>query len=157
MYTKALISAVNNFMEENGATRQNVADLCDVPIGTLNRLLSGNTDDIKSITYFKVAKGLNISLDSIAGITDEGSKPSPVPTLDMCDHCRTHGQIYTLNETIRRLTTDWGTQADIYKNLISSLTRDKRILFFCFIIVVAFVFILFSIDLMIPTVGWFRR
>lgn len=156
MYLEILVNEINARMNADNLTRQNVADLCDVPLGTLNRLLSGNTDDVKSYTCFKIAKGLNISLDAIADISPPSLPPSGTPAHSPCDYCRDHGQIAILREVIATTNDNLTTQAAYHQRTAARLAKEKRVLFTCLMLVVLFVFALFAIDILNPTVGWFR-
>lgn len=100
MFTPPLIDAVNKCMAEKRLNRNHVAELSNVPIGTLNRIMSGNSGDIYATTYLSLAKGLNISVDRIIGVEPE----TIVPT--SCADCPGNKEFHKSQEEIASLIRD---------------------------------------------------
>ena len=60
--------AFHDYMVLNNLTAQDVADRCDVPVGTIQNILSGKSADPRIETCVMIARGLGISLDFLAGL-----------------------------------------------------------------------------------------
>ncbi len=60
---------LNNLKAEKHFTNQQIADLSGVPIGTVNRLLSGQAENPTFFNVADIVKVLGGSLDAIAGIS----------------------------------------------------------------------------------------
>ena len=54
--------------EKRGLTNQQLADLSGVPVGTVNRILSGQTDNPSFQTICDLVLAMDGSLDELAGI-----------------------------------------------------------------------------------------
>ena len=59
---------LHDFMVLNKLTAQDAADRCNVPVGTIQNILSGKSADPRIETCVMIARGLGISLDFLAGI-----------------------------------------------------------------------------------------
>ena len=113
-------------------TNQELSDLSGVPIGTINRIMAGQTDNPSFQTVCDIVIALDGSLDELAGIKLPVEKEDNSAALN--------------TETIR-----------IYRQLIS--TKDKWIhrQFICLCLLVLFILAVLMIDLLNPSVGFFRR
>lgn len=133
--------------EAKNMTNQQLADLSDVPIGTVNRILSLSTDNPGINTILALATALEISLDELV----EAPVPPPVE-LDAL----TVAYEKQLEEKDKRI-------ADKDKRIedkdIELRYRGKwiKILFASFLVVIAFLIAWLIIDIVNPAVGWIRR
>ena len=68
--------------EKRGLTNQQLADLSGVPVGTVNRILSGQTDNPSFQTICDLVLAMDGSLDELAGIekAPEGPESVRVPS-----------------------------------------------------------------------------
>ena len=118
--------------EKRKLTNQQLSDLSGVPVGTINRILSGQTDNPSFQTVCDIVIALDGSLDELAGIRpkrDSEAENAKYPP---------------------------ETEA-IYKQMIHS--KDKWIfrLFVFSCVMVAFIMFLLIFDLLNPNIGFFRR
>lgn len=60
--------------EKRGLTNQQLADLSGVPVGTVNRILSGQTDSPSFQTICDLVMAMDGSLDELAGIEKDEAK-----------------------------------------------------------------------------------
>lgn len=60
--------------EKRGLTNQQLADLSGVPVGTVNRILSGQTDNPSFQTICDLVMAMDGSLDELAGIEKDEAK-----------------------------------------------------------------------------------
>ena len=112
-------------------TNQELSDLSGVPIGTINRIIAGQTDNPNFQTVCDIVIALDGSLDELAGIKPAAEKESQsAPNIEMIQ---------------------------MYRHLIS--TKDKWIhrLFICLCSLVVFILAILLIDLLNPSMGFFRR
>lgn len=61
---------------ELGLTNSATAEKCDLPLGTISRIVSRNTDNPSFYTMAALAKGLGLSLDELAGISNASETAS---------------------------------------------------------------------------------
>ena len=151
MYTKVLRAAIQNYMDQTHSTRQEVSKLCDVPLGTINRIFSTSINDVNTETYSKITKGLNISVDALWGISPEALPVS-------CKLCHESGIVKCLNDDKSRLHQDKETlyannmallkkyenAVDLYKEEQKTLKKERifsRILSAIFIVLLILEFI----------------
>ena len=80
-----LVTEIRRVKAEKGLTNQAIALITDVPVGTINRIVSEGSDNISYYNAGKIARGLGISLDKCLGIqtsaTDTPEPPVFVPPL----------------------------------------------------------------------------
>lgn len=57
------LERINEYKKKMGLTTENLSRLSGVPIGTLNKILSGATKDPKLETLKSIARVLNLSLN----------------------------------------------------------------------------------------------
>ena len=118
--------------EKRKLTNQQLSDLSGVPVGTINRILSGQTDNPSFQTVCDIVIALDGSLDELAGIRpkkdSEAENAKYTPEIEA-----------------------------IYKQMIHS--KDKWIfrLFVFSCVIVAFIVFLLIFDVLNPNIGFFRR
>ena len=116
--------------EKRKLTNQQLSDLSGVPMGTINRILSGQTDNPSFQTVCDMVMAMGGSLDELAGIqTPGGGEPSP-PGEDL---------IRLYERTIE------GKEKWLY-----------RLFFLCCVLVAVLLGVLIY-DLTHPMVGFFRQ
>lgn len=118
--------------ENSHLTNQQIADISGVPVGTVNRIMSGNCDDPKFQTISALATALNVSLD-------EFTEEKPTMESKKEEKAFYRDEMYLL-----------------FTKMIHRQTIEKNVLFIVLMSLVFFIVVLFSIDLLNPNVGWFR-
>lgn len=122
--------------EAQKLTNQQLADASGVPVGTVSRVLSGSADDPKFQTICQLAGALQVSLDDF--VAGHDSKTPQNPPTEPTPQQESDSLIQMLREVLRRQQ------------------KEKRILFLCLMLMIAFVMAVLIIDITNPTVGWFR-
>ena len=69
--------------EKRGLTNQQLADLSGVPVGTVNRILSGQTDNPSFQTICDLVLAMDGSLDELAGIEKDPEEPEAKASQDL--------------------------------------------------------------------------
>ena len=134
---KNISARLKELRDERGLTNAQIAELSGVPIGTVNRLLSGQTENPTAQNIADIVAALGGSIDVVMGIKQG-------------ENVKINNDVYT-------------TTCEMYREIIANkdaVINDKnkwiKTLFFCFIIMI-FVFIAIIIfDVLNPGVGYVR-
>lgn len=125
-----LSTRLKELKDQRKLTNQQLSDLSGVPVGTINRIMAGQTDNPSFQTVCDMVMAMGVSLDELAGIqTPGGGEPSP-PGEDL---------IRLYERTIE------GKEKWLY-----------RLFFLCCVLVAVLLGVLIY-DLTHPMVGFFRQ
>lgn len=119
--------------EARKLTTQQLSDLSGVPVGTINRILSGQTDNPSFQTVCDLVMAMDGSLDELVGIKD-------LPTEGGEKQARASKELLALYET-----------------MIASKNQWLHRLFVCCCVMVLVLIFLLIYDLTNPAVGFFRH
>lgn len=72
----AIHNQLKQLKEKRRLTNQQLADLSGVPIGTVNRILSGQTDNPSFQAVCDMVMAMDGSLDELVGIKEETASPT---------------------------------------------------------------------------------
>ena len=73
-----LSTRLKELKDQRKLTNQQLSDLSGVPVGTINRIMAGKTDNPSFQTVCDMVMAMGGSLDELAGIqTPGGGEPSP--------------------------------------------------------------------------------
>ena len=124
-----LISRCIAKMEEENLTNKDVAQIAKISEATVSRTLA--------------SRGANATAATIAAICAALGVSSDAAQYKIVDRSRSKDEVYELciEQAERRADRE---------------AREKRAISIAFLIAVAFIFTLFTIDLLNPNVGWFR-
>ena len=117
--------------EKRGLTNQQLADLSGVPVGTVNRILSGQTDNPSFQTICDLVLAMDGSLDELAGIEKE---PAPAEAKGRVNHDLIH----------------------LYEKMIDHKNRWIHRLFVLSCLLASIFVFLVIFDLMNPATGFVR-
>ena len=117
--------------EKRKLTNQQLSDLSGVPVGTINRILSGQTDNPSFQTVCDMVMAMDGSLDELVGIQQE------IPQAEK--KARASQEILSL-----------------YEAMIESKNKWLHRLFVCCCVLTLVLILLVIFDLMNPSVGFFR-
>lgn len=124
-----LISRCISKMDAENLTNRDVAQLAKISEATVSRTLA--------------SRGANATAATIAAICDAlGIFPEPAQ-YEVVERSRSKDEIYE-------------ARIEDFKQRAEKEAREKRVIFFAFLVAVAFIFTLFAVDLLNPNVGWFR-
>ena len=125
-----LSTRLKELKDQRKLTNQQLSDLSGVPVGTINRIMAGQTDNPSFQTVCDMVRAMGWSLDELAGMqTPGGGEPSP-PGEDL---------IRLYERTIE------GKEKWLY-----------RLFFLCCVLVAVLLGVLIY-DLTHPMVGFFRQ
>ena len=124
-----LSTRLKELKDQRKLTNQQLSDLSGVPVGTINRIMAGQTDNPSFQTVCDLVMAMGGSLAELAGIqTPGGGEPSPP------------------GEDLIRL----------YERTIEGKEKWLYRLFFLCCVLVAVLLGVLSYDLTLPRVGFFR-
>lgn len=125
-----LSTRLNELKDQRKLTNQQLSDLSGVPVGTINRIMAGQTDNPSFQTVCDMVMAMGGSLDELAGIqTPGGGEPSPPG-----------------EELIR-----------LYERTIEGKEKWLYRLFFLCCVLIAVLLGVLIYDLTHPMVGFFRQ
>ena len=125
-----LSTRLKELKDQRKLTNQQISDLSGVPVGTINRIMAGQTDNPSFQTVCDMVMAMGGSLDELAGIqTPGGGEPSPPG-----------------EELIR-----------LYERTIEGKEKWLYRLFFLCCVLVAVLLGVLIYDLTHPMVGFFRQ
>ena len=125
-----LSTRLKELKDQRKLTNQQLSDLSGVPVGTINRIMAGQTDNPSFQTVCDMVMAMGGSLDELAGIqTPGGGEPSPP------------------GEDLIRL----------YERTIEGKEKWLYRLFFLCCVLVAVLLCVLIYDLTHPMVGFFRQ
>ena len=111
-------------------TNQQLSDLSGVPIGTINRIMAGQTDNPSFQTVCDIVMAMGGSLDEVAGIqSKETPAENSLPSKDILA---------------------------LYQSMLSSKDMWLRRLFVTCCVLAAFILCVLAYDLMNPMIGYFQ-
>ena len=126
----AIHNQLKQLKEKRKLTNQQLSDLSGVPIGTVNRILSGQTDNPSFQSVCDMVMALDGSLDELVGIKEEAS-PS--------DKKSSNKEIIQL-----------------YEGIIADKEKWMIRLFTCCCILTLVLIGIVAFDLLNPNHGWFQ-
>ena len=125
-----LLTRLKELKDQRKLTNQQLSDLSGVPVGTINRIMAGQTDNPSFQTVCDMVMAMGGSLDELAGIqTPGGGEPSPPG-----------------EELIR-----------LYERTIEGKEKWLYRLFFLCCVLIAVLLGVLIYDLTHPMVGFFRQ
>ena len=74
-----LSTRLKELKDQRKLTNQQLSDLSGVPVGTINRIMAGQTDNPSFQTVCDMVMAMGGSLDELAGIQTPGPRRRPVP------------------------------------------------------------------------------
>lgn len=115
--------------ERRKLTNQQVSDLSGVPIGTINRILAGQTDNPSFQTVCDIVMAMGGSLDELVGIKEETPQEKKLAGKEIIQ---------------------------LYESMLADKEKWMHRLFVCCCILMAVLIGIAAFDLMNPQVGFFQ-
>lgn len=136
---------LNSIKKELGLTNAKISDKCNVPLSTVTRIFDTKTPSGNFETFVDIARGLNFSLDKLAGLTPP-SDSADIKLLKEKDD-----KINQLMEDVNTLREDNKTLREDNKHLRddNKTLRKEKIRFTWILVVMIVISVLYIIiDLM---------
>lgn len=127
----AIHNQLKQLKEKRRLTNQQLADLSGVPIGTVNRILSGQTDNPSFQAVCDMVMAMDGSLDELVGIKEETFSPTERKSAG--------------KEIIQ-----------LYEGIIADKNKWMIRLFTCCCVLTLVLIGIVAFDLLNPNHGWFQ-
>lgn len=127
----AIHNQLKQLKEKRRLTNQQLADLSGVPIGTVNRILSGQTDNPSFQAVCDMVMAMDGSLDELVGIKEETFSPTERKSAG--------------KEIIQ-----------LYEGIIADKNKWMVRLFTCCCVLTLVLIGIVAFDLLNPNHGWFQ-
>lgn len=127
----AIHNQLKQLKEKRRLTNQQLADLSGVPIGTVNRILSGQTDNPSFQAVCDMVMAMDGSLDELVGIKEETASPTERKSAG--------------KEIIQ-----------LYEGIIADKNKWMVRLFTCCCVLTLVLIGIVAFDLLNPNHGWFQ-
>lgn len=116
--------------EKRKLTNQQLSDLSGVPIGTINRIMAGQTDNPSFQTVCDIVMAMDGSLDELVGIKDETPLEKKAANKDLIQ---------------------------LYESMLENKEKWMHRLFTCCCVLMVVLIGIVAFDLMNPHIGFFQR
>ena len=116
--------------EKRKLTNQQLSDLSGVPIGTINRIMAGQTDNPSFQTVCDIVMAMDGSLDELVGIKDETPLEKKAANKDLIQ---------------------------LYESMLENKDKWMHRLFTCCCVLMVVLIGIVAFDLMNPHIGFFQR
>lgn len=135
------VSYIKMLMERENITQAELANLTDIPQGTLSRILNGSTDCPSYANIAAIIKALHGSLDVMAGIVDEPNS-EPVTMSE--------------RELYEKLIADKERQLRSLNGILEQKQQWLHKMWRALILTIIIIGIILIIDICIRSVGFIR-
>ena len=116
--------------EKRKLNNQQLSDLSGVPIGTINRIMAGQTDNPSFQTVCDIVMAMDGSLDELVGIKDETPLEKKAANKDLIQ---------------------------LYESMLENKEKWMHRLFTCCCVLMVVLIGIVAFDLMNPHIGFFQR
>jgi transcriptional regulator with XRE-family HTH domain len=130
--------------EEKDITNVEIARLSNIPLATITRIFNGSTPNPTFETFSHIAIALGASLDEIAGIKQPDAPPVPAPIEN------------TLN-SYSELLKEKDDRIKELKEEKELMRKEKLRITSAFVLVVIFILLILTIDIMNGHFGYFKH
>lgn len=156
-------SYITALSQHNGLSRPALSEKSGVSINTVNSILSGRTDDprLSSMQSLSCAAGgscnypCHIAQILLSGDIEGYSADKSIEGIQH-DNARLREALDISGARLRKAEKDAEKQIDYLKSQIETQRKEKRFSQAIAVILAAFIIVLFAVDLLVGTVGWFR-
>ena len=129
--------------EERDLTNAEIARISNIPLATITRIFNGSTPNPTFETISQIAIALGASIDELTGL-----KPHEAPLLT--------SPVETALTSYAELLREKDIRINDLKEEIKEVRREKHRFSLALAIIVAFLLILFTVDIMNGHFGYFR-
>lgn len=129
--------------ENKDLTNAEIARLSNIPLATITRIFNGTTPNPTFETFTQIAIALGASLDEIAGLKEPDEPPIP-------------SRIEMTLDSYSELLREKDDRIEELKETINRERKEKHTLEGVFVLFVAFVLVVLTIDILHGHFGYFQ-
>ncbi len=143
---------------EQNLTLQQISSASGVPISTVNRILSGQTENPSFRDVAAIVAAMDGSLDAITGLQKLEGENSQLLDSNVMQLLLTMQNYYTktLDTTRQQYMREIESKDKQYRDMLADKNRWLRRLFLCLIAMIAVISFLLIIDFTNPAIGFFH-
>ena len=155
---ESIVETLKNMKSEQNLTLQQISSASGVPISTVNRILSGQTENPSFRDVAAIVAAMDGSLDAITGLQKVEGENSPLLDSNVMQLLLTMQNYYTkaLDTTRQQYMREIESKDKQYRDILADKNRWLRRLFLCLIAMIAVISFLLIIDFTNPAIGFFH-
>lgn len=155
---ESIVETLKNMKSEQNLTLQQISNASGVPISTVNRILSGQTENPSFRDVAAIVAAMDGSLDAITGLQKLEGENSQLLDSNVMQLLLTMQNYYTkaLDTTRQQYMREIENKDKQYRDMLADKNRWLRRLFLCLIAMIAVISFLLIIDFTNPAIGFFH-
>lgn len=155
---ESIVETLKNMKSEQNLTLQQISSASGVPISTVNRILSGQTENPSFRDVAAIVAAMDGSLDAITGLQKLEGENSQLLDSNVMQQLLTMQNYYTkaLDTTRQQYMREIESKDKQYRDILADKNRWLRRLFLCLIAMIAVISFLLIIDFTNPAIGFFH-
>lgn len=155
---ESIVETLKNMKSEQNLTLQQISSASGVPISTVNRILSGQTENPSFRDVAAIVAAMDGSLDAITGLQKVEGENSQLLDSNVMQLLLTMQHYYTkaLDTTRQQYMREIESKDKQYRDILADKNRWLRRLFLCLIAMIAVISFLLIIDFTNPAIGFFH-
>ncbi len=155
---ESIVETLKNMKSEQNLTLQQISSASGVPISTVNRILSGQTENPSFRDVAAIVAAMDGSLDAITGLQKLEGENSQLLDSNVMQLLLTMQNYYTkaLDTTRQQYMREIESKDKQYRDILADKNRWLRRLFLCLIAMIAVISFLLIIDFTNPAIGFFH-
>ena len=147
---ESIVETLKNMKSEQNLTLQQISSASGVPLSTVNRILSGQTENPSFRDVAAIVAAMDGSLDAITGLQKLESENVQL-LLSMQNY-----YAKTLDAARQQYMRELENKDKQYRDILTDKNRWLRRMFFCLIGMLAVISFLLIVDFINPTIGVFH-
>ena len=155
---ESIVETLKNMKSEQNLTLQQISSASGVPVSTVNRILSGQTENPSFRDVAAIVAAMDGSLDAITGLQKVEGENSQLLDSNVMQLLLTMQNYYTkaLDTTRQQYMREIESKDKQYRDILADKNRWLRRLFLCLIAMIAVISFLLIIDFTNPAIGFFH-
>ena len=154
---ESIVETLKNMKSEQNLTLQQISSASGVPLSTVNRILSGQTENPSFRDVAAIVAAMDGSLDAITGLQKLESENGQLLDSNVMQLLLSIQNYYakTLDATRQQYMRELESKDKQYRDILTDKNRWLRRMFFCLIGMLAVISFLLIVDFINPTIGVF--
>lgn len=155
---ESIVETLKNMKSEQNLTLQQISSASGVPVSTVNRILSGQTENPSFRDVAAIVAAMDGSLDAMTGLQKLDETTSQLLDPNVMQLLLTMQSYYakTLDSTRQQYMREIESKDKQYRDILADKNRWLRRLFLCLIGMMAVISFLLIIDFTNPAIGFFH-
>ena len=152
---ESIVETLKNMKFEQNLTLQQISSASGVPLSTVNRILSGQTENPSFRDVAAIVAAMDGSLDAITGLQKLESENGQLLDSNVMQLLLSIQNYYakTLDATRQQYMRELESKDKQYRDILTDKNRWLRRMFFCLIGMLAVISFLLIVDFINPTIS----